>query len=925
MRRRFVNALRGFGRRPWWAACVLVMALYALSPRGMERLEGLWSDLLLPELEGPPASRILGIDESALQRWGRWPWDRGVHADMLARLKSVGVRAVGYNVLFSESASAAGDRALGEVIGTMEAQVVLPVATELDAQARLVPRVALPEIQRGAGVGHVDVPVEADGRVRRLWLFSGPQGQVPAFAWAVRQAAATEAAQPPGWSAADEARASSTQGWWRTHEVLIPPLSQPVPVESFDPRAADVSGWRGRVVFVGPTAVGLGPAYAIAGVARPVPAVVLMAHAFEVLQAGRAVAVLPAGLQALGTLFLLLPLLAWRSHTQGWRAVGPPMSLLVAPLLAAGLARWPGVWLDPTPAWLVTAVALAIWVGVALRQRARDASISRGDADAVLAAIDEGVVMLDREGKVRRVNPAAARMIDGGGDPIGRDFSEVFKLWDAQGQPLDASGAGMAIGHRPSPAAAQTPMHVLLSSTPVVRAHETDGGRVLTLRDVSDMVQANQKAMHAATHDALTGLPNRYLLLDRLRHALERANREGDTLAVLFLDIDRFKRINDSLGHAQGDELLREVARRLRAEVRAQDTVARWGGDEFVVVLEGARNREGVVQAVGKMLERLAGEFYLSGLKLRSACSIGVALAPDDASEAEALLAMADAAMYRAKAHPARRWEFYAESLDQWTRDRMALEADLRAALQSDGFELHYQPQLRLTDGRTMGLEALLRWRRPDGRLEQPATFLPVAEESSLILDLGAWVIHRSTEQIARWSRDGGPQVPVSINVSARQCLDQGLVDALRWSLKNTGVEARRLKIEITETAAMTDPLQVRELLEEVDRMGVGIALDDFGTGYSSLVHLRRLPIQQIKIDRSFVHDLEHDAEDAAIVQAIIAMSRSLHLPVVAEGVETLAQGRRLADMGCELAQGYLYARPMRAEDLALHGGVVRI
>ena len=436
---------------------------------------------------------------------------------------------------------------------------------------------------------------------------------------------------------------------------------------------------------------------------------------------------------------------------------------------------------------------------------------------------------------------------------------------------------------------------------------------VLALRDVTDLVAASRIAVHAATHDALTGLPNRNLLMDRLNQSLLRVARQSGSVAVLFLDVDRFKRVNDSLGHASGDEMLKEVARRLRGACRAQDTVARWGGDEFVVVLDEVGGRQGALTAVSKLVDSVGQDLQLSGLSFPCSCSVGVALAPEDAPDAESLLAMADTAMYRAKSHPARRWEFYSKALDRWTRDRMAMENDMRSALRDGRFALHYQPQLRLSDGRLEGLEALLRLQREDGELLSPKDFLAVAEDSPLILDIGEWVIWEAAEQAARWAREGGPEVPISVNVSARQCLDQRLIGTLQDALSHARVAPQRMKIEITETAAMTEPALVQELLTEVSRMGVGIALDDFGTGYSSLVHLRRFPIQQIKIDRSFVHDLEQGAEDTAIVKAILALSQSLRIPVVAEGVETLAQSRTLSTLGCELVQGFFYSRPIPA------------
>ena len=382
-------------------------------------------------------------------------------------------------------------------------------------------------------------------------------------------------------------------------------------------------------------------------------------------------------------------------------------------------------------------------------------------------------------------------------------------------------------------------------------------------------------------------------------------------MVVVLFDLDRFKRINDSLGHSHGDAVLQVTAQRLAAICRSTDFVVRWGGDEFVVVMEDVSGPEAVAAAAAKLVTVLGEDVDIKGMRLASSCSVGIALAPQDGLELEDLLAKADTAMYRAKSHPDTGFHFYSTDLKLWTRERLSLEVELRHALRDDLFELHYQPQFRLDGGGLVGFEALLRWRRRPDMLVQPAEFIGVAEESGLIVDIGAWVVLQVARDIARWISDGRRAMPVAVNLSARQCVNRNIVEVLRSALAETGIPPALLKLEITETTAMTDAAQVIELLQETKPLGVRIAVDDFGTGYSSLAYLKRFPIDELKIDRSFVQDVATDADDAAIVRATIALAHELGILVVAEGVENQPQSAFLTAQSCDIVQGFLYGRPL--------------
>ncbi len=427
---------------------------------------------------------------------------------------------------------------------------------------------------------------------------------------------------------------------------------------------------------------------------------------------------------------------------------------------------------------------------------------------------------------------------------------------------------------------------------------------------------ANRQLRHLATHDALTGLPNRVLLDDRLAQAMAHANRDGQSFAVLVVDLDRFKLINDSLGHRAGDAVLDEVSRRLSSVVRDIDTVARTGGDEFIVVLSPSGVPEDAVGIAHRAKDALRGPTHVSGVELHVTCSIGVAYYPTDANSADSLIARADAAMYCAKQRGRNNVQSFAEGMDAVTLERVSLESDLHAAIDAGQFELHYQPKPDTQTGDVYGAEALIRWRHPQRGLIPPDDFIPLAEECGLINDIGAWVLREACRQCAEWQRSGLPALRVAVNVAATQFRRGDLLDVIGGALQSAGLEPRFLEIELTESAVMTNPEESAAILEQLSRMGVLVSVDDFGTGYSSINYLRRFPIDKLKIDRSFVRDLDCEV-DASIVQAIISLAHSLKLKVVAEGVETPAQLQFLRSLGCDQYQGFHFSPPLPARQFA--------
>lgn len=433
--------------------------------------------------------------------------------------------------------------------------------------------------------------------------------------------------------------------------------------------------------------------------------------------------------------------------------------------------------------------------------------------------------------------------------------------------------------------------------------------------EIAERKGAQMKLAFLAHHDPLTGLPNRILLQERIERAIERARRDRGSFAVLFIDLDNFKNVNDTLGHPIGDILLQQVTQELQRHVRGVDTLARLGGDEFILLVEIADRAH--AEAVAKKIIAMFNQpYHLVDHELYLGASLGISVFPDDGSDGHTLVRNADTAMYQAKAGQRGSYRFYEPQMTASAEERLRLDSMLRKALENGELYLAYQPQFDLASSHMVGVEALLRWEHPAMGTIPPARFIPVAEESGFIGELGCWVLHQACLQMRRWL-DGGHAVPkVAVNVSGRQFERSGFVDSVRSVLEETGVPAGRLELEITESAIMLAP-KAHELLLGLRELGVTLSIDDFGTGYSSLSYRKQLPIQKLKIDRSFVSDLQACGNDLAIVRSVIALAKTMGLTTIAEGVESEAQARFLAAEGCEHAQGYLYSEPVRAEAVA--------
>jgi diguanylate cyclase (GGDEF)-like protein/PAS domain S-box-containing protein len=542
----------------------------------------------------------------------------------------------------------------------------------------------------------------------------------------------------------------------------------------------------------------------------------------------------------------------------------------------------------------------------------------------ILNSISEGVAVTDADQKFRYVNPAFTAITGYSPDEVigkspkllssglmektfyGSMWRNITESNHWQGEIIDRRKNGESFAEWLS-------ISTLKDETGKISRY------VSVFTDISERKAAELRMVHMAQHDFLTGLPNRMLLLDRLDQAIARAERDGRKVGVMFLDLDRFKNINDTLGHTIGDKLLQDVATRLSQVSRAGDTICRLGGDEFVVMLPGVGSAEDISVIAGKLLESVAEPCVIDGHEIEVTASIGISIFPEDGRQGDVLLQHADSAMYHAKEGGRGGYRFFTSEMNERVLQRLLIEKNLRRGLARNEFVLHYQPQIDLRSGELVGAEALVRWNRPETGLVPPGEFIHVAEENGVIIQLGEWVLREACRQKAQWLRLGLPELVMSVNLSAVQFRHKHLGDIVMASLRENGLDPSGLELEITESAVMTDAEGAISLLNQLKKMGVKLAMDDFGTGYSSLSHLKRLPIDKLKIDQSFVRDVPHDRDDKAIVSTIIGMAQHLGLKVVAEGVETEGQLAFLHQNGCDEGQGFYFGSPMPAHEFMAH------
>ncbi len=909
------------GRRtvPAGAAAVAAAAVALYAAGGLEWAERHLMDLRFSLLSRQASGRIavVAVDPKSLSALDTWPWPRGYHATLLEHLLAAGAERVAFDVDFSSWSVEEEDLALEEALRAAGGRAILPIfrQTQLapDGLHRLVATRPLEAFAAHARLATINIEPDGDGLVRRYG-----RGEREAGDWPVPLALALAGGAPEdgGGRRPDGGRFYLDFG---IDPSGIPRLSYlDVLTGSFPAEAV-----AGRVAIVGATAVELGD-QAPVPLHAALPGPVLQALAFESLASGRALRRLPPW--QVGFVVLIVGLAAGVPMQRvSWRAGLAVLALASTALLAAALAiqRVAPVILDVAP----TGAALAGCYGLALVRR-----IDQEELRAWLASIrarrseirmrhvvdncSEAILTLDEDGRIETFNRAAEALFGlRAARALGRSFDDLVPGLSPPLARRPAAEEGRDVRlreERQHRAAVEGPGGVRRMIDVEVSGFDLDGRlvRVAFLRDVTESLDQQAALEHQATHDALTELPNRTLLARRIEEVLKGAPGGAPRAALLMLDLDRFKEINDTLGHATGDLLLRRIAARLGETLGPGGTVARLGGDEFAVLLPGAGAGAAEI-AARRLLDALVPSFEVQGMLLQVDGSVGIALCPDHGQEPGPLLQRADVAMYAAKKRR-NTFSFYDAEADASSLRHLTLKGDMREAIDRDLLELHYQPKIALDTEEVVGAEALLRWRHPRHGPLPPAEFVPLAERTGLIKPLTHWVLREALAQARRWEA-AGTRMRLAVNCSARNLLEDDLPGTIERMLRAAGIAPDHLILEITETAIIEDPGRSLRVLKELAALGVELSIDDFGTAYSSLDYLRKLPAHELKIDRSFVSGAERDEGDATIVRATIRLARDFGLRAVAEGIESQAMMDRLRVLGCHHGQGYFIAPPMPA------------
>ncbi len=909
---------------------------------------------------------VVDIDEESLRRLepvlGVWPYRRDVFALVLDYLGELGAHGVCFDVLMSERRP--GDQELALAVARNPDTVFgagvssYPLAVDgqrralLDLLSWTVPAslavepwadFALPAFLAGQGasgrVGVVSLWPDLDGTVRRIPLFHRAQGVVlPSLALA-----ATVGGEPPRFEYLPAQRALKLGGHvWPVGDDGQVALSFPrnanavksIPFYVLALAAMGASGisldregFKGRTVIIGSTALQSDAVQTPRGL---MPGVYLLAVAQENLASD----LLLKPPDRLATALLLLLAL---TVPVAWSVRRPPnpatigATLLVGAALAyaanLGMIYW---WQLQSP--LLFALALLLLTGcgqlatlaVAELRHRRLAENQMRTALAVFDASKEGIFVTDAQNNIVSVNPAFTAITGYAADEVvgrnprllssGRhdaDFSRT--MWQSiqdkgywQGEIWNRRKSGEIYPQ-------------WLSINTIKGADGSIDKRIAIFSDLSGHKAAEQQIEFLAYHDALTGLPNRLLVHDRFEQASAHAERTRSKVALLFLDLDSFKTINDSLGHSVGDALLKEIAVRLGDCVRDTDTISRQGGDEFLLVLPELPDADAIAPVLVKIRERLLDPFDADGHELTSTVSIGIAIYPEDGRDFDTLLKKADTAMYRAKESGRNTYRFFDEQMNVEAVEHLSMRNGLRRAVEKGEFVLHYQPQIDLASGAVVGAEALIRWQHPDLGMIHPARFIPVAEESGLIVPIGEWVMREACRQAAAWKKDGLPELTMAVNLSPVQFKRGDLEQTVIGALEESGFNPAFLELEITESILIQNVESVLSMVKRLKLLGVKLSIDDFGTGYSSLSYLKRFAVDKLKIDQSFIRDLATDPDDATIVRAIIQMAHNLNLKTLAEGVENQEILEYLRIFRCDEAQGYYFSRPMPAQEFATH------
>jgi diguanylate cyclase (GGDEF)-like protein/PAS domain S-box-containing protein len=869
---------------------------------------------------------ILAIDENSLTTYGRWPWSRAVHAALVNKLARGGAKAIGYNIFFIEKNNndPAGDRALAQAISASK-RVILPVFQEKpfpDAPLQLT--LPIPLLQdAAAGLGHVNIEFDADGIVRHAFLNPVNLGKhrFPALVLAMLDLNGEKARLHSDYTlSGNDIFVSFTGPPGSFHSLSVADFLQK------DFPAAVVQD---KYILVGTTALGLGDKLPtpVSG-ESPMPGIEYSANLLSGLLSSSLIT--PVSMTwriALALIFALLPMVlyAYLSPRQGLIVI----LFLLAVILSVSLLllREAHIWFPPSALLTVFALSYPLWIWKRLEDTVIQLFREKERAQVILHSIGDGVIATDIKGLVRYMNPVAESLTGFTlaearqqslrdifpltSEDQKRDLTAIVERCLKEKKIVSLKGNGFLVNRENRKHVVQTSAGLL--SNKAGQAH----GVVLGITDVTETHKMMRQMEYQATHDLLTGLPNRSLLHKKLQHIIERSEIQDSLTAVYFVDLDQFKKVNDQVGHHSGDQLLQTVGKRLQTCCGPNDILAHLGSDKYVIALQHVANRQAAAQFADRLASTLVPPFSMAGQKVFISCHIGICLFPEHGDNVDELLKNADTAMYRAKKADRDIYQFFSQSMNKEIEEHLDIEKKLRTALENDELQMVYQPQVLARNGQLIGAESLIRWTSPEDGPIPPGRFIPVAEDCGLILPMGEWTIRTACRQAKQWLDEGLPPFRIAINLSAKQFLYTDVYAIVAQALQDTRLPPQYLELEITESLIMEDIDHAIALLARLKELGTSIAIDDFGTGYSSLSYLKHFPVDQLKIDQSFVRDIENNSADRALTQAIITMAHGLELNVIAEGVESKAQLAILREQQCDEIQGYYFSRPLSVADMS--------
>jgi diguanylate cyclase (GGDEF)-like protein/PAS domain S-box-containing protein len=893
-------------RHGWWVIALAVFGLTALlhATGQLQFLEDYVTDARARLLRHEVASDIVivGIDARSLAALSQWPWPRRLHAQLIDRLDQAAPRRVFIDIDFSSASTLEDDAALEAALTSWRRDpILLPAFVQYAtaADSTLVLTQPLPRFASQAQLVSVNRQPGADG-LERSWRTTWEVGgrQLPTVI-------DPRSALPPGLDVPIDFSISPASFTYVSYVDLLEGRTPASELED-------------KIVYVGGTAVELGDMVPVP-IHKSLPGVVVQALATESVNAG--VLRRPPAWLYLAALAGWTALCAVLFHTHAWRR-----NLLLLGCTLVGLAGLP-IYCQALHRLLVEVIPLAcatsaVFLVVTLRSldqqtwRALAYAIGMRRRDALLKSVVQSssdcIVCIDEAGVIRTANPAAGRLFGCGtqamiGSPLAKFVPRLAAAEDGTARPVE-SLLGAVFERDAHPSAGEAfPVEITVSRVRL----RTERLYTAIVRDISERKAQQRKLEFQATHDSLTQLPNRAALATHLEAALA-PDGTASCVALLMLDLSRFKEVNDTLGHNVGDQVLCEVAQRFREAIGSGDFIARIGGDEFTVVLGRREEGAAIAEACQRLIDSLSVPIDIGTLAIDIGVSIGIARYPQDAEDAQTLLRHADVAMYVAKRRGAP-YEYYDAAHDENSVRRLAMVGELRAAIANSSTRLHYQPQVNLHTARVQSVEALLRWRHPTLGEISPAEFVTLAETTDLIRPLTEWSLAEAMRQGRRW-REAGLDIRIAVNLSARILQDSAFPQRLRALLESSGVAAAALELEITESAMMLDPARALRVIQEIDLLGVQIAVDDFGTGFSSLGYLRDLPVHSLKLDKSFVSNMRTRVDDRIIVQSTAQMARALRLEIIAEGVETDWDLELLTAAGYDYAQGYRYSAALPAD-----------